>query len=55
MNDHTTLDAKDIDLKGNTCETNEIKENRKSSYSRINQFLSQIDKVLALEHVSKYK
>ncbi len=55
MSAHTTLDEKYIDLKGNICDTHEIKENRTSSISGINQFLSQIGKALALEHVSKYK
>ncbi len=55
MNAHTTLDAKDIDLKGNICETHEIRENRTSSISGINQFLAQIGKALALEHVCKTK
>ncbi len=55
MNVHTTLDEKGIDLKGNICETHEMKENRTSSIYRINRFLSQIGKALALEHVSKYK
>lgn len=55
MNTHTTLDAKYIDLKGNISETHEIKESRTRSIYRINRFLSQIGKALALEHVSKYK
>ncbi len=55
MNAHTTLDANDIDLKGNISETHEIKENRTSSIYRINRFLSQIGKALALEYVCKYK
>lgn len=55
MNTHTSLDAKDIDLKENISETHEITEGRTSSISGINRFLSQIGKALALEHVSKYK
>ncbi len=51
----TTLDEKHIDLKGNNSEMHEIKENRTSPIYRINRFLSQIGKALALEHVSKYK
>ncbi len=55
MNTHTTLDAKVIDVKGNICKMHQIDENKSSSISGINRFLSQIGKILALEHVSKYR
>ncbi len=55
MSAHTTIDTEDVDLKEYICETQEINENRISSVSGINQYLSQIGKVLALEHVCKNK
>ncbi len=55
MNTQTSLDTEHIDFKGNISETHEITEGRTSSIHRVNRFLSQIGKALALEHVSKYK